>query len=192
MKSTFVGRERVLLTKIENVSFDTECAVCFTGHRPEKLPGNGDLTSPEFKRLLSVLYLAISDSVKQGKTVFISGMARGIDLYAAKIVLELKAKHPDIKLICCIPFKNQEKKYTAEEKYDYMIICDNADAVVYTSDTYTADAFKKRNYFMVDNSSKLIGVVAEYKSGTGQTIRYAKKKGLECRIIDLLANKGLF
>lgn len=73
-----------------------------------------------------------------------------------------------------------------------MIICNNADAVVYTSDAYTADAFKKRNYFMVDNSSKLIGVVAEYKSGTGQTIRYAKKKGLECRIIDLLANKGLF
>lgn len=192
MKSTFVGREYVLLTNIENVSFDTDNAVCFTGHRPEKLPGGGDITSPEFKRLLSVLYLAVSDSIKEGKTVFLCGMARGIDLYAAKIVLELRAKHPDIKLICCIPFEGQEKKYTAEEKYDYLIICNSADAVVYTSDSYSPDAFRKRNYFMVDNSSGIIGVVADYKSGTGQTIRYAKKKGIKCRIIDLLANKGLF
>ena len=38
---------------------------------------------------------------------------------------------------------------------------------------------------MVDHSSKLIGVVRDYKSGTGMTIRYAKKKGLNTNIIDL-------
>ena len=34
-----------------------------------------------------------------------------------------------------------------------------------------------------DNASCLIGVVDDYKSGTGQTIAYARRKGLELSVI---------
>ena len=50
---------------------------------------------------------------------------------------------------------------------------------------------QKRNYFMVDNSSKLIAVVDDYRSGTGQTIRYAENKGIDVSIIDINKNAPL-
>ncbi len=37
---------------------------------------------------------------------------------------------------------------------------------------------------MVDHSGKLIAVVSDYRSGTGATIRYARKQGIEVREID--------
>ena len=38
---------------------------------------------------------------------------------------------------------------------------------------------------MADRSSKLIAVVDDYKSGTGQTINYARKQGLKINIINV-------
>ena len=37
---------------------------------------------------------------------------------------------------------------------------------------------------MVDRSGTLIAVVSDYRSGTGATIRYAEKQGIEVRTID--------
>lgn len=57
--------------------------VCFTGHRPEKL------NQPEgivVKSLTNAIHQAIAD----GKNVFISGVARGVDIWAAEIVLRLR------------------------------------------------------------------------------------------------------
>lgn len=181
-----------MLTSIGNFSFDTENAVCFTGHRPDKLPGNGDLTHQGMKRMLSVLYLAISESIDEGKTVFITGMAEGIDIYAARFILELRVKHPELKLVCCIPFPGQSRNYSAENKYDYGILTGEAAAVVTLSPTYTRDCFAVRNRFMVDHSSKVIAVAGDMRSGTGQTIRYAEKKGIPVRKIDLIKNAELF
>ena len=36
---------------------------------------------------------------------------------------------------------------------------------------------------MVDNSSLLIAVCGDPRSGTGQTIRYARKQGVEVKLI---------
>ncbi len=55
--------------------------------------------------------------------------------------------------------------------------------VICVSDSYSRDCYKIRNRFMVDNASCLIGVVDDYKSGTGQTIAYARRKGLELSVI---------
>ena len=38
---------------------------------------------------------------------------------------------------------------------------------------------------MVDNSSLLVAVVDNYRSGTGQTINYARKKGIPVHIINV-------
>ena len=42
---------------------------------------------------------------EEGVTHFISGMAQGVDLYAAEIVLELKEQYPQITLECAIPYE---------------------------------------------------------------------------------------
>ena len=69
---------------------DKKHCCCFTGHRPEKL----HLPEPETKRLLKK---AIMQAVMDGYTVFLSGMARGIDIWAAETVLELKKENDKLK-----------------------------------------------------------------------------------------------
>lgn len=81
---------------------------CFTGHRPQKLPfgfNESDERCVLLKQKIreKVEYLII----KQGVTHFIVGMALGVDIYSAEIVLALKEKYPQITLECAIPCKNQ-------------------------------------------------------------------------------------
>ena len=57
--------------------------VCFTGHRPEKLTRSEE-------RIKQSLEKEIRHAVADGLTVFITGMARGVDIWAAQIVLKLR------------------------------------------------------------------------------------------------------
>ena len=59
--------------------------VCFTGHRPEKLTRNE-------KAIKKELETKIIQAIADGLHVFITGMARGVDIWAAQIVLSLRAK----------------------------------------------------------------------------------------------------
>ena len=56
---------------------------CFTGHRPEKI-GIPDET------VIALLDKAISEAIQSGYRTFISGMARGVDIWAAEIVLKYR------------------------------------------------------------------------------------------------------
>ena len=64
--------------------------VCFTGHRPEKL------TRHECQ-VIRGLEAAIKKAIADGYKVFISGMAPGVDIWAAEIVLQLRDKGADIR-----------------------------------------------------------------------------------------------
>ena len=82
-----------------------EAACCFTGHRPEKLLAH----EIEIKGALQKeIQIAIADVI----TVFISGKARGVDLWAARLVLDLKKKSADIGPICAIPYQGFEKRWS--------------------------------------------------------------------------------
>jgi len=166
---------------------DIKKTLCFSGHRPEKLPFKGDVNLPETKMLMSILFCEISNAVEDGYRYFITGMAKGIDLWAAKYVIDLKNTDPAIKLICAVPYDGYGKSWKGIDKWDLNYVFEKADDIVTVSPDYSKFCMRFRNEYMVDNSSKLIAVVADYRSGTGQTIRYAQKKGLEQKIID--ANK---
>ena len=56
---------------------------CFTGHRPDKLRRSETDIRVD-------LELEIRNAVSMGITVFITGMARGVDLDAGEIVLRLR------------------------------------------------------------------------------------------------------
>lgn len=174
------------------MNINKNTTVCFSGHRPEKLFDGAPVTSEPVRRLLSVLYLAIDETIREGYDTFITGMARGIDLWAGSLLLEFKRRYPHIKIVCAIPFPGQMNPLEGEDKISYMAVMSMAHEIVYVSDKYTRDCMRKRNQFMVDNSSKLIAVVRDWRSGTGQTIRYAQKKGIETRIIDVEANLPMF
>ena len=80
---------------------------CFTGHRPKSLPFGYDEGAEGCKRLKALLTESIEKQITEnGVTHFISGMAMGVDIYAAEAVLELKEKYPHITLECAIPCGN--------------------------------------------------------------------------------------
>lgn len=159
--------------------------VCFSGHRPEKLPGKGKKELQETVYIKDLLKSRIENSIDDGYTRFLSGVARGIDLWAAQIVLDLREKNPGIELICVKPIENQGCNFPEEDKLLYEKIIRNADSVICTSEEYSRNCYTVRNHYMVDNSEMLIAFVNNYRSGTGQTINYARKLGRKTDITDL-------
>ena len=150
--------------------------VCFTGHRPEKL------TVPECivkRELEKEIRLAIADDM----AVFISGMARGVDLWAAEIVLKIRAEGQGIKLICACPFNGFENSWGAAVKEQYRSILEGADLVRYICPKYTRSCFQIRNEWMVDHAARVIAVFNGTSSGTKNTVDYAKRVGIPVRII---------
>lgn len=160
---------------------EQELTVCFSGHRPEKLPDHPQLLAVT----KSMLYFQIEQAVREGYTRFISGLARGVDLWAAMYVLELKRQYPQLKLICVKPMESHGAQFNGEDRYMLDSVLARADECICTDDGTGEGCYKKRNRYMIAHSDKLIAVVNHYRSGTGQTIAYAKKQGLKLCIIDL-------
>lgn len=145
---------------------------CFTGHRPEKIN-----LSP--KVIMSALEEEIRRAYADGFYVFISGMAPGVDTWAAEIILHLRdEEHMPIKLIAASPFEGFEKRWSKEWQQQYNEIIRRADLVKYISSNYYASCFQVRNEWMVNHSARVIAAFNGQKSGTKNTVDYARKKGI--------------
>ena len=148
---------------------------CFTGHRPQKLGyGENSIQCDELKNRLEELIIELIE--KEGVTHFISGVALGVDTYAANIVLNLKTQYPGITLECAIPCETQAVKWNERDRdiyYDLLVKCDKKTLL---QQKYSSDCMQKRNEYMVDNSDYVIAVWNGKPSGTGNTVKYAKMK----------------
>ena len=153
-------------------------AVCFSGHRPGKLPG-GNLLHV----LQSLLYNEIRTAVMQGADCFYSGMAQGTDLFAADVVLAFRRTYPNIRLIAVRPFPEQDAGLSGDALYHYRAVLHEADRIITVCPHFAKDAFHKRNYYMVRHSQRLIALLNDPHSGTAQTVRMAEKLGLDIRLI---------
>ena len=119
---------------------------CFTGHRPEKL-------NISEEQLCVRLGLEIDRAIEDGFTTFISGMAKGVDICAAELVLKRRVSDDRLKLMRCI---SQEFSYST---------------------------YQRRNEWMVDHSGRVIAVYTGESGGTRNTIAYAKQQHIPCVII---------
>lgn len=145
---------------------------CFTGHRPEKL-------NMSEKEDISWLDAEIRQAIKDGFVTFISGMARGVDIWAAEIVLRLRDAGAPIHLICASPFEGFEKSWSEEWKKRYQGVLAAADIVKYVCKGYSRACFQIRNEWMVDRSARVIAVYNGGPGGTKNTLEYAKKHNVE-------------
>lgn len=141
---------------------------CFTGHRPNKL----NLTEKEVKKLLEK---AIDEAIADGYVTFISGMAEGVDVWSAEIVLDRKKSNKDLHLICALPHPNFEKRRSEAEKQIFKDILQKADLVKMINDHYFPGCYQVRNTWMVDRVNLVISVFNGQKGGTKNTIDYAIK-----------------
>ena len=144
---------------------------CFTGHRPEKLKRMQWLIKRELKK-------EILRAVDDGIDVFISGMARGVDIWAAEIVLVLRDSGKPVKLICASPFQGFEARWDEEWKNRYNAIMAAADHTVYVCNGYSRSCFQIRNEWMVDRSARVIAVYNGEPGGTKNTIDYSLNRGV--------------
>ncbi len=149
-----------------------EKTCCFTGHR--ELPTGWDRL-----KLMIRLETTIVTQIEKGIRFFGAGGARGFDALAARTVLRLKKKYPDIKLILVLPCLTQTRGWPAGDVKEYERIKNQADKVTYTSWEYTKGCMFKRNRHLVDHSSVCICYKTRDSGGTAYTVNYAKEQGLK-------------
>ena len=144
----------------------------FTGHRPERLNVSEDVVKEWLEK-------QIRKAVSDGYVDFIAGMQRGVDLWAAEIVIKLKAEGAPIRFIGACAFKGMENRWEDPWKKTYYYIQKKADAIHYVANRPGRKALFARKEWMVDRASRLIAVYNGVPGGTKQTIDYAKRHGLE-------------
>lgn len=151
--------------------------VCFTGHRPEKLTRSEQTLRTDLEK-------EILHAVADGFDAFITGMAKGIDLWAADTVRTLRDAGLPIKLFCACPYSGCEKSMSKEWKRLCIDILAAADGVIHVSPGYHPGCFQIRNRWMVDHTARVISVYNGEKGGTKNTIDYAQKNGVPVVFID--------
>lgn len=170
---------------------------CFTGYRPAKLTYLNKKESVEYRRLYEVLTLLIRDAVAGGYDHFISGMAQGIDMMAAEILLRLKAEGKNLILEAALPGMNQTYGWDRGARREYDALLDRADVCHCVAGETTRYSCLKRNDYMIAKADLVIAVFDGKSGGTAYTVKQARKKNRDLWIIDpttfdVTREEGLF
>ncbi len=155
----------------------------FSGYRPEKMrlcrasPEVCLEPYPLIRETVAALYAA-------GYRRFLSGMARGFDLWAARTVIGMRSDgFPELHLTAAVPFRGQQDGYGRTDAALYGEILDAADSVETLSPFYDRDCFRRRNDWMTARASVLVCYYTGLGGGTRYTVEKARRSGL--KIINL-------
>lgn len=146
----------------------TNSVLAVTGHRPQKL-GHGDT--------LLALRRGISERIRHelvrlAPRHIITGMALGVDQWAALVALEL-----GIPFIAAVPFVGQDSKWKRYERDAYHKLLRQAQRVFIVSPgDYSHEKMSRRNRFMVNGCDVLLAVWnGRAEGGTYNCVTYARK-----------------
>ena len=149
---------------------------CFTGHRT--------IPEDETERVRTRLQATIDTLRREmGVTIFYARGCTGFDTLAAQAVLEYRAEHPEVKPIVVVPYRDQSKAWTQEDKTEHNHILAAASDTVCLADHYYNGCMAQRNRYMVDRSNVCVCYLIKKKGGTASTVKYANAKGL--RVLNL-------
>lgn len=137
-----------------------EC-VAVTGHRVVKK----DFNVEELEKEINLL-------IEKGCKYFFVGMALGFDSICFEILYKIK-QEKDVKIIACLPCKEQDSLWNSVQKEVYRKNLKKADEIVIMSDEYDNACMQKRNRYMVDNSAYLIAYLYRSSGGAYNTVKYA-------------------
>ena len=143
---------------------------CFTGHR--------DIAQDEKQEVKRQLERVLRSLIGKDIRYFGSGGARGFDLMAADVVLQLRKEFPHIRLIMVLPCRDQTRGWRGEDIRHYESILSLADKVVYVQEKYSPGCMQKRNRHLVDHSSVCVAYSTRNTGGTAYTVRYACEKAV--------------
>ena len=146
----------------------TRC--CFTGHRPQGLKRPVDDIRVDLENIILA-------SAREGCHTFISGMACGVDIWAAEIVVRMKDQFPDMHfhLIAAIPYAGFDAHWSEDWRERYRALLGHAEYVKVVEPFSSRAAYQRRNEWMVNHSARVIAVYNGQAGGTRNTIRYARR-----------------
>lgn len=159
-----------------------EHTCCFTGHR--RLP------KEKIEQIVGNLDREVERLIEKGTTTFISGGALGFDQIAASLIIAKKEMGRDIRLVFALPCKNQDELWSTDQRQFYHNLLAEADEIIYVSEEYTDGCMKKRNRYIVDHSAYCVCARLYSMSGTDQTVKYARQKGLCVINVAILGTNG--
>ena len=147
---------------------------CVTGHR--------DIPDDQVERVREGLRREVEQAIKDGYTHFISGFAKGTDLWFAEIVAEKRGENPALRLEAAIPYRNNLNRMLKDEYTRALLEACTEVGVI--SEEYMPSVYMKRNRFMVELSDRVIAVYdGREKGGTVSTMRFAHVMKKELREI---------
>lgn len=162
-----------------------EQSCCFIGYLPESLPLKMNEKHPDYVKLTELLCQDIERLIMEERVQhFVSGMDIGIDQIAAKIVLKLKEKYPQITLESAIPYEEQAVDWTEDQRDEYFYIASQCDKETILQGAYTPDCFSKRNEYMVNHSMYVIAVWNGSSNITKYTVMCARRLNRHLTIIN--------
>ena len=150
---------------------------CFTGHRPEKL------AMPE-QQMAALLETEIRRAIDRQFTTFISGMAKGVDVVAAEIILRLREQDDRLKLICALPYPSFGLHWDGGWTDRFQRVLAQADLERTICSSFSYASYQARNEWMCRHSGLIIAVFTGERGGTKNTLDYARKIGVPCVIIN--------
>jgi uncharacterized phage-like protein YoqJ len=165
-----------------------EITCCFTGHRPQHFAFGFDEQDPRCLRIKAQILDQTRRAAGEGYRVFVSGMALGVDLWAAEAVLALREDMPEVRLVCVLPCATQAARWASELRARHARILERCDEKVVLRLRYDRGCMFARNREMVRRSSRVIAVYdGRRRGGTAYTVGIAKAEGLEVVTIDARA-----
>ena len=156
---------------------------CFTGYRPKKLPWGEEEADPRCTALKLRLVEAITAAYARGYRTFLSGMAQGVDTYAAEAVLALARVLPGMELVCAVPSPGYALTLPRAHRARYEALVLGSARCVVCAQQNGAQSMALRNRYMVENSALVIAIYDGKPGGTRNTVAYAEEKGREVWLI---------
>lgn len=154
--------------------------VSFTGHRPDKIADYK--ASPReveiaLRRALAEEIVRLSG---EGATTFLSGMAPGVDLWAADEVIRLRGEGRiggDVRLVLAVPYPKFERSIAKKWHPLYHFIEESADEVLYISQGYYHGCYHRRNDYLAEQADVMVAYYEGTDGGTRYTLRRAEELG---------------
>lgn len=143
--------------------------IAFTGHRPDKL-GGWDPFNPVAARVRRAIEAELS---RARPDWVISGMALGVDQWAAEICVAL-----GIPFVAALPCDDMDRRWPPWARTRHRELVRQArEQVVVSPGPYRPWKMQRRNEWMVDRCSSLIAVFDGSPGGTYNTLEYAAQAG---------------
>lgn len=145
--------------------------IAFTGHRPDKL-GGWDPLHPTVARVRKALRDGL---IRNWPLCAISGMAQGVDQWAAETCVEL-----GIPFVAALPCDRPETPWPlpTQERFRALLV-KAKEVVIVAPGEYKPWKMQKRNEWMVDHCSKMLAVWDGSYGGTYNALEYAAQVGRE-------------